>query len=289
MEVHWAPIPMRMNLGLISCWVKAGRYCGPIRAAAPNYGAAFAAANKNDLGGGDYRDIMAGVDYVLKTRVPRPATHGAYGLQLRWRNGRLCRGQDVALQSDCQRRAGHRPVQRIRDGRARPGMTAGTSANPGSIPQDAWRQSPLCRAVKPRDDAVPAAARGGDTTDPLGQSQEMYRALRQAGVPVDLVTYPRDDHGPLAMAIFGYPRPNPGMGMTRGAGSSLLFRRLSMLFLSRIIPDQQSQEPTIIATCPMDLRWSPGILMRRVRDVYPGSKITGGGRLERASEDDQQP
>jgi dipeptidyl aminopeptidase/acylaminoacyl peptidase len=28
-------------------------------------GAAFAAANKNDLGGADYRDIMAGVDYVL--------------------------------------------------------------------------------------------------------------------------------------------------------------------------------------------------------------------------------
>jgi hypothetical protein len=29
-------------------------------------GPAFAAANKNDLGGGDYRDIMAGVDAVLK-------------------------------------------------------------------------------------------------------------------------------------------------------------------------------------------------------------------------------
>ena len=29
------------------------------------YGAAFAAANKNDLGGGDYRDIMAGLDAVI--------------------------------------------------------------------------------------------------------------------------------------------------------------------------------------------------------------------------------
>src|SRR6202008_3931543 len=28
-------------------------------------GAAFAAANKNDMGGADYRDIMAGVDAVL--------------------------------------------------------------------------------------------------------------------------------------------------------------------------------------------------------------------------------
>jgi len=30
------------------------------------HGVAFAAANKNDLGGGDYRDIMSGVDAVLK-------------------------------------------------------------------------------------------------------------------------------------------------------------------------------------------------------------------------------
>jgi len=30
-----------------------------------NYGVKFAAANKNDLGGGDYQDIMSGVDYVL--------------------------------------------------------------------------------------------------------------------------------------------------------------------------------------------------------------------------------
>lgn len=31
------------------------------------YGAEFAAANRNDLGGGDFRDIMSGVDFVLRT------------------------------------------------------------------------------------------------------------------------------------------------------------------------------------------------------------------------------
>ena len=41
---------------------------------------------------------------------------------------------------------------------------------------------------------------------------EMYRALRQVGVPVDLVTYPRDNHGPLAMAIYGHPVPEPWHG-----------------------------------------------------------------------------
>jgi len=31
-------------------------------------------------------------------------------------------------------------------------------------------------------------------------------------VPVDLVTYPRDDHGPLARAIYGYPVAEPWHG-----------------------------------------------------------------------------
>ena len=40
----------------------------------------------------------------------------------------------------------------------------------------------------------------------------MYRALRQSGVPVDLVTYPRENHGPLAMGIFGRPSTEPWHG-----------------------------------------------------------------------------
>jgi hypothetical protein len=31
-------------------------------------------------------------------------------------------------------------------------------------------------------------------------------------VSVDLVTYPREDHGPLAMGIFGAPSPEPWHG-----------------------------------------------------------------------------
>jgi dipeptidyl aminopeptidase/acylaminoacyl peptidase len=40
----------------------------------------------------------------------------------------------------------------------------------------------------------------------------MYRALRQMGVPVELVEYPREDHGPLATGIFGAPSPEPWHG-----------------------------------------------------------------------------
>jgi dipeptidyl aminopeptidase/acylaminoacyl peptidase len=51
-----------------------------------------------------------------------------------------------------------------------------------------------------------------DVTDPPGQSEEMYRALRQAGVRVELITYPRDNHGALARAFYGAPSREPWHG-----------------------------------------------------------------------------
>jgi len=51
-----------------------------------------------------------------------------------------------------------------------------------------------------------------DHTDPAGQSLEMYRALRQSGVTVELIEYPREDHGPLSGAIHGWPSPEPWHG-----------------------------------------------------------------------------
>ena len=63
-----------------------------------------------------------------------------------------------------------------------------------------------------------------DTTDPLGQSQEI-RALRQMGVAVDLITYPRDNHGPLSEAIYGGPFRNRGMVSTRASASCSFSRK----------------------------------------------------------------
>jgi dipeptidyl aminopeptidase/acylaminoacyl peptidase len=40
----------------------------------------------------------------------------------------------------------------------------------------------------------------------------MYRALRQEGAPVQLVTYPRENHGPLSAGINGSPSPEPWHG-----------------------------------------------------------------------------
>ena len=77
--------------------------------------------------------------------------------------------------------------------------------------EDAWRQSPLSGASKA---STPFLLLQGETdkTDPVGESQQMYRALRQMGVPVELVVYPREDHGPLARGIYGTPTSEPWHG-----------------------------------------------------------------------------
>ncbi len=76
---------------------------------------------------------------------------------------------------------------------------------------DAWRQSPLSGAANAKTPFMLLQGES-DTTDPLGQAEEMYRALRQEGVPVELVTYPRENHGPLAIGMLGHPSPEPWHG-----------------------------------------------------------------------------
>ncbi len=174
------------------------------------YGAAFAAANKNDLGGGDYRDVMAGVDYVLKTESidsDRMALMGySYGGEMAgFVEGKTTRFKAIISGAP------------VIDQYSEYGTESGSwydrwyFGKPWEHPADAWRQSPLANAGKAKTPFLLLQGQN-DTTDPLGQSQEMYRLLRQMGVPVELVTYPRDDHGPLARALYGAPVPEPWHG-----------------------------------------------------------------------------
>jgi dipeptidyl aminopeptidase/acylaminoacyl peptidase len=174
------------------------------------YGAAFAAANKNDLGGGDYRDIMAGVDYVVKHEpvdADRMALMGySYGGEMAaFVEGKTTRFKAII--------SGAPVIDQYSE--------YGTESDswydrwyfgkPWEHPADAWRQSPLAAAGKAKTPFLLLQGEA-DTTDPLGQSQEMYRALRQEGVPVEMVQYPRDNHGPLALALYGYPVAEPWHG-----------------------------------------------------------------------------
>jgi dipeptidyl aminopeptidase/acylaminoacyl peptidase len=173
-------------------------------------GVAFAAANKNDLGGGDYRDIMAGVDYVLKTAPIDPAKLALTGYSY---------GGEMAgfVETKTDRFKAIVSMAPVIDQNSEYGTEKGSwydqwyFGKPWEHEADAWRQSPLSGVAHAKTPFLLIQGES-DTTDPLGQSQEMYRALRQMKVPVEFVTYPRVDHGPLGGAIYGSPSPEPWHG-----------------------------------------------------------------------------
>ena len=174
------------------------------------YGAAFAAANKNDLGGGDYQDIMTGVDTVL-AKFPIDANKMAligysYGGEMAgFVEGKTDRFRAIV--------SGAPVIDQMSE--------YGTESSsyydrwwygyPWEHEQDAWRQSPISGVAHAKTPFLLLQGKG-DTTDPAGQSEEMYRALRQAGVTVELVEYPRENHGPLARGMLGYPSREPWHG-----------------------------------------------------------------------------
>lgn len=174
------------------------------------YGSSFVAANKNDLGGGDYRDVMAGVDAVLardSIDATRLALIGySYGGEMAgFVEGKTDRFKAIVSGAP------------VIDQYSEYGTEDGSwydrwyFGKPWERVQDAWRQSPLAGASHAKTPFLLLQGEG-DHTDPIGQSQEMYRALRQAGVAVQLVTYPRDDHGPLAQGMYGNPSTEPWHG-----------------------------------------------------------------------------
>ena len=173
-------------------------------------GAAFAAANKNDLGGGDYRDIMAGVDTVLKQFSIDPERLALIGYSYGGEMAGFVEGKTNRFKAIV---SGAPVIDQFSEY-----GTEGDSwydrwyfGKPWEHMSDAWRQSPLSGAAHARTPFLLLQGEG-DTTDPLGQSQEMYRALRQMGVPVEMVQYPRDNHGPLAIGLLGRPSMEPWHG-----------------------------------------------------------------------------
>ena len=175
-----------------------------------SYGVKFAAANKNDLGGADFRDIMTGVDYVVKNYPIDPDKVALMGYSYGGEMAGFAEGKTDRFKAII---SGAPVIDQFSEYGTERGSWYDRwyFGKPWEHVEDAWRQSPLSGAGKAKTPFLLLQGEA-DGTDPLGQAQEMYRALRQAGVPVDLVTYPREDHGPLARGIYGYPVQEPWHG-----------------------------------------------------------------------------
>lgn len=159
------------------------------------FGEKFMLANIKDLGGGDFRDIMRGVDDVIRLGIADSSKMAFEG----WSYGGYMTAWVV----------GH--TSRFKAARMGAGMSDlasmyGTTEIPGYIGMfhggaPSARTLALYREQSPITYAshvtTPLLILHGavDPRVPPGQALEMYRALRDQGKPVELVLYPREQHG----------------------------------------------------------------------------------------------
>jgi dipeptidyl aminopeptidase/acylaminoacyl peptidase len=161
------------------------------------YGQRFSDGCVNDWGGGDYRDLMAGLDYVLETHPALDRTRlavrgGSYGgYMTNWvitQTQRFKAAVSLAGLSNLISFYGTSLYQDL--------MHAEFGGFPwaGGHYDLLWQRSPL-RDVE-RVTTPTLFLHGEQDNDvPITQAEEMYVALRRRGVESMLVRYPREGHG----------------------------------------------------------------------------------------------
>ncbi|HEY9230619.1 MAG TPA: S9 family peptidase, partial [Blastocatellia bacterium] len=159
-----------------------------------NYGAAFAAANVGDLGGGDYQDVLSGVDYIIQRGLADPerlAIKGySYGGYLSgWIIGHTTRFKAAVFGAGLANAISYYSTADIQSQRET--LHQGT---PWRNNQNMIERSPVFYLQNAR---TPSLIYHGEKDErvPLGQSMETYMGLKQAGVPVEMIVYPREGHG----------------------------------------------------------------------------------------------
>ena len=156
------------------------------------YGQRFVEMNRADWGGGDFKDVMAGVDWAVAHGIADPDRLGIGG----WSYGGYMSAWAVTQTSRFKAAVSGAPVIDL-------ASEFGTEAGPA---YDEWfyglpyekldgfiRSSPVTfvRQVKTPTLLLQGEA---DVTDPIGQSQQFYRGLKRYGIETDLVLYPREGH-----------------------------------------------------------------------------------------------
>ncbi len=157
------------------------------------YGHKFIEVNRADWGGGDFKDVMAGVDHLIQTGVADPDKLGIGG----WSYGGYMSAWAIT-QTDRFKAAV------VGAGMSDLATEFGTEIDSAydewfyGLP---WENREKFQASSPmtfvQRAKTPALILQGenDVIDPISQSQPLYRALKRLGVASDFVVYPRAGHG----------------------------------------------------------------------------------------------
>ncbi|MCW5980253.1 MAG: S9 family peptidase [Bryobacteraceae bacterium] len=166
------------------------------------YGQKFSDGCVNDWGGGDYKDLMAGVDHALATHPEIDperlfVTGGSYGgFMTNWVITQTQRFKAAVAVASLSNLISFYATSLYQDL-----VHAEFNGFPWADDNFAtlWKWSPLAHVVKV---ATPTLFLHGENDNEvhITQGEEMYTALRQRGIEAALVRYPREGHG------FGEPK-----------------------------------------------------------------------------------
>lgn len=155
------------------------------------YGHQFLAGNLKDYGGQDYQDLMAAVDHALQLDAkidPQRLlmTGGSYGgFMANWMLTHTDRFAAIIAQRGISDWFSYNGTSDI-------GFYF-KNLELGPTRADWWRQSPIA-SIKQAHTPLLLMHSEADLRVPIGQSEEMYTALKLQGAPVEFLRFPQSDH-----------------------------------------------------------------------------------------------
>ncbi|MDE3155129.1 MAG: S9 family peptidase [Acidobacteriota bacterium] len=157
------------------------------------YGERFMESNRADWGGADFKDVMAGVDAMVQRGIADPARLGIGG----WSYGGYMAEWAITQTTRFKAAVSGAGMANLM---SEFGTEDGPSYDhwfwgaPYTKPEGFLQHSPVLFLSHAKTPTLILQGEA-DVTDPIGQSQELYRGLKWYGVDAEMVLYPREGHG----------------------------------------------------------------------------------------------
>ncbi len=159
------------------------------------YGYAFMAMNRRDWGGADYKDVMAGVDFLINQGIADAERLGIGG----WSYGGYMAAWAVTQTDRFKASVSGAPMTDLafEYGSERASINAYDTWFMGTPYEnlDLFIQRSPVTHVKHAKTPTLLLCGENDAIDPVEQCHQFYRGLKRYGVATELVIYPREGHG----------------------------------------------------------------------------------------------